>query len=179
MYKQTSFKKMIILAAMMPNSEADLMDTAVQVTRSSVYTNPGNDPQLINFANCSNDDFVRKDALSTLLTIYSGYCCPATNVEYFWYQVKLAHPSVVESVFLFNSEFRTDWALRIIGTDLFVGNDPDVSNNERCFANPTATGMYSCGGRVGTYIGLKKLEGQPSFGHICRILAYSLKPNDF
>jgi hypothetical protein len=39
--------------------------------------------------------------------------------------------------------------------------------------------MYSCGGRVGIFLGIKLVEGSPQRGNICRILAYSLKPNDF
>ena len=81
------------------------------------------------------------------------------------------------SVFIFDREEGNSAVSRIVGSDLYVGNNPSVQDNLRCNANPKMTGMYSCDGKVGTYLGVYNPAGD--YGNICRIQAFSLKANDF
>ena len=45
---------------------------------------------------------------------------------------------------------------RLNGTDLYVGDSTMPGLNTPCGANPTSTGVYSCGGKVGKYLGIYK-----------------------
>jgi hypothetical protein len=57
---------------------------------------------------------------------------------------------------------REDWgAGRIIGSDLHVGDNSLPNLNEACGANPQSSGVYSCGGKIGRYLGLVKIIQEP------------------
>jgi hypothetical protein len=45
---------------------------------------------------------------------------------------------------------------RIIGSDLYVGNSSEPYLNTPCGANPTSSGVYSCGGKIGRFLGIYK-----------------------
>ena len=45
---------------------------------------------------------------------------------------------------------------RIIGTDLYVGDKSLPYENTPCGANPESSGVYSCGGKIGQYLGISK-----------------------
>jgi hypothetical protein len=45
---------------------------------------------------------------------------------------------------------------RILGTDLYVGNSSEPYLNTPCGANPTTSGVYTCGGKIGRYLGIYK-----------------------
>ena len=42
----------------------------------------------------------------------------------------------------------------IVGSDLYVGDNSLPYLNTACGAMPKSTGVYSCGGKVGRYLGL-------------------------
>ena len=102
-----------------------------------------------------------------------------------WFNIKFLLPVVVQTVYIVNREggtcgnpTSTLCADRIIGNDLYVGDDPKPYNNVKCNANPTTSGYFYCGGLVGTYLGLyKNTETSPN--NICQIRAYSWKPNNY
>ena len=45
---------------------------------------------------------------------------------------------------------------RIIDTDLYVGDNSLPFLNTPCGAPPLSSGVYSCGGKIGKYLGLYK-----------------------
>ncbi len=45
---------------------------------------------------------------------------------------------------------------RIIGSDLYVGDNSLPNLNTACGANPQSSGVYSCGGKIGRYLGIFK-----------------------
>ena len=64
-----------------------------------------------------------------------------------------AQTSVV-TIMLINRDDVATYAAKIIGTDFYVGDNSIAKNNTPCGANPQGSGVYSCGGRVGQYLGL-------------------------
>ena len=56
--------------------------------------------------------------------------------------------------------------------DLYVGDDPVTLNNTPCNANPTSSGVWSCGGLQGKYLGIGKLIAT-EYLNIAQIRAYS------
>ena len=60
---------------------------------------------------------------------------------------------------------------------MYVGNDPLPSNNTPCNANPQRSGVFSCGGKVGFYLGLYKPVSD--YMNICEIRAYSWTANSY
>jgi len=61
---------------------------------------------------------------------------------------------------------------------LYVGFDPLTLNNVPCNANPTGTGVYSCGGLIGTYIGIGKTGATDRIA-FSEIRAYSYTLNGY
>jgi len=80
------------------------------------------------------------------------------------------YPSQVWSVILINRETGGNTS-SIVGTDFWVGYNANPLSNVRCNANPTSTGVYSCNGLVGNYLGI----GQDISKYLClsQIRAYS------
>ena len=66
---------------------------------------------------------------------------------------------IVKTVMIINREdYNTQD--RIIGSDLKVGDYSQQPNlNSACGANPQSSGVYSCGGKIGRYLGLVKNNG--------------------
>jgi len=58
-----------------------------------------------------------------------------------------------------------------------VGDSPLPINNIACSANPRASGVYSCGGKVGRYLGMYKNYKEAIT--LCQIRAYSYKANGY
>ena len=84
------------------------------------------------------------------------------------------YPCKVQDVIIINRgwEDAEGQRLRIIGTDLYVGDDTLTLNNTPCNANPTSTGVWSCGGLQGKYLGIGK-QSTTDFLSIGQIRAYS------
>lgn len=62
---------------------------------------------------------------------------------------------VVKTVMIINREDTQSG--RIVGSDLRVGDNDDQPNlNLACGADPESSGVYSCGGKIGRYLGLVK-----------------------
>ena len=47
---------------------------------------------------------------------------------------------------------------RLIGSDLKVGNNINPNSNTACGAYPKSSGVYSCEGKIGRYLGLVKAK---------------------
>jgi hypothetical protein len=62
--------------------------------------------------------------------------------------------TVVQTVFIVNRENSQGVADRIIGSDFYVGDNSLPNLNTPCGANPTSSGVYYCGGKIGQYLGL-------------------------
>ena len=62
--------------------------------------------------------------------------------------------TTVETIMLINRDEDATVADRIIGSDFYVGDFSIAKNNTPCGANPQASGVYSCGGKIGKYLGL-------------------------
>jgi len=76
---------------------------------------------------------------------------------------------IVKTVIIVNREDMVPE--RIIGSDLYVGDNILPYLNTACGANPRSSGVYSCDGKIGRYLGLYK----PSIEvlNISQIRAYS------
>ena len=89
-------------------------------------------------------------------------CCATTQYDSpAWLNIDLGTNRIIQSVVIANRDGLTgsclvDCPLRIIGSDLYVGNDPLPINNVACLASPQDSGLFSCGGKQGRYIGLYK-----------------------
>ncbi|MFN9903174.1 MAG: hypothetical protein ACK55Z_31260 [bacterium] len=62
--------------------------------------------------------------------------------------------TVVRTVMIINREDCCDG--RIVGTDLYVGDNSLPYLNTPCGALPKSSGVYSCDGKIGKYLGLYK-----------------------
>ena len=112
-------------------------------------------------------------------------CCSITGTELTtlleaWYNIEFAnYPAVVETVIIINRETSDgDVAeTRIYGSDLYVGFDPLPKNNFACGATPQGSGEFSCGGKMGRYLGLYELSTSccNTSLNISQIRAYSYK----
>ena len=63
---------------------------------------------------------------------------------------------MVEDVMIINFELPYDAKFNIIGSDLHVGDNEEPNLNTPCGADPKSSGVYSCGGKVGKYLGIVK-----------------------
>jgi len=61
---------------------------------------------------------------------------------------------MVKTVMIINREDYGEY--RIIGSDLKVGDNINPNLNTACGENPQSSGVYSCGGKIGRYLGLVK-----------------------
>jgi hypothetical protein len=66
---------------------------------------------------------------------------------------------------------------RIISSDLRVGNYGLPVNNTPCGANPTSSGVYSCDGKIGRYLGIYKTIVDAF--NISQIRAYPYNANSY
>ena len=62
---------------------------------------------------------------------------------------------MVKTVIIINREDHNTQD-RIIGSDLKVGDYSQPNLNTACGENPRSSGVYSCGGKIGRYLGLVK-----------------------
>ena len=94
-----------------------------------------------------------------------------------------SNPCTVWSVIFINREDNINTCtniceFRITGADLYVGNDPVSTKNVPCNAKPVSSGIFSCEGLVGKYLGI----GNPSatdYLNISQIRAYSYVVNGY
>ena len=72
---------------------------------------------------------------------------------------------------------------RILYTDLYVGDNSLPYENTPCGANPESSGVYSCGGKIGKYLGIYKNSVPDYLGtyilNISQIRAYSYTANAY
>ena len=84
---------------------------------------------------------------------------------------------------IINREDYVGGANRIIGTDLYVGDNSLPYLNTPCGANPQSSGVYSCGGKIGRYLGIYKNFAPENVGtlvlNISQIRAYSYTANAY
>ena len=85
--------------------------------------------------------------------------------------------TTVVTIMIINRDENVPIADRIIGSDFYVGDNSIAMNNTPCGANPQGSGVYSCGGKVGQYLGLVK--SNYDFINICQIRAYSYAANSY
>jgi hypothetical protein len=83
-------------------------------------------------------------------------CAHTTCVTNAWLNINLGAKTVVWTVIINNRDENSTVANRIIGSDLHVGDSSLPYENMACGALPTASGAYSCGGKIGRYLGLRK-----------------------
>jgi hypothetical protein len=91
-----------------------------------------------------------------------------------WLNIQFPRPAKISSVFIINRE--DGWDYRIIGFDLYVGNNPLPKLNVACGANPMSSGVYSCGGKLGNYLGIYR-PAASDYLNINQIRAYSYEAN--
>jgi len=92
-----------------------------------------------------------------------------------WFNINMGARTVVETVFIVNRE--DCCSVRIEGSDLYVGDNSTPNLNTACGVYPTSTGFFSCGGKIGQYLGLYK-PSQDCL-NISQIRAYSYKPSAY
>lgn len=97
-------------------------------------------------------------------------CCPSTDANDesgdSWFNIKFVYPSVVDAVIIINEEdLNGSYNDFIIGNDLYVGNHATPNLNKKCNANPLRSGVYSCKGLVGTYLGIYK--STDTYNNLC------------
>ena len=90
----------------------------------------------------------------------------------------MGEQTVVQTVMIINREDGATNAARIIGSDLYVGNNSLPYLNTACGAMPQATGVYSCGGKIGRYLGLYKPSTATPL-NISQIRAYAYIANHY
>ena len=83
---------------------------------------------------------------------------------------------MVKTVMIINFEIN-DNKLDIKGSDLHVGDNIKPNLNTACGADPQFSGVYSCGGKIGRYLGLVKNNHQDL--NISQIRAYSYDANAY
>ena len=154
-------------------AEATLTTGAI-VTADSIYKGTGTtDP----YENCL-------EGLVDGKWPYTGFskfshCCAHNNASYngapSWFNINFGDRTKVMDVMIVSRE---DCCIeRLIGTDLYVGDSHIAGNNTPCGANPTSTGVYSCGGKVGKYLGIYKNIKENL--NISQIRAYSYAANAY
>ncbi len=86
-------------------------------------------------------------------------CCahtaPFTNTCS-WFSIDMGAQTIVQTVLIINREEFNAVDDRIIGSDFYVGDSSLPFNNTPCNVLPTKSGAYSCGGKIGRYLGLYK-----------------------
>jgi len=94
-----------------------------------------------------------------------------------WVNVNMGAKTTVVTIMLINRNDSAEYAARIIGSDFYVGDNSIAMNNTPCGANPQDSGVYSCGGKIGQYLGLVKSNSD--IINICQIRAYSYAANSY
>jgi len=103
-----------------------------------------------------------------------------------WFNIDMVSKTVVHTVLIINTEntsyiggisHQNDVEGRIKGSDLYVGDNSLPYQNTPCGANPQSSGVYSCGGKIGRYLGIyKKVQ---YYLNISQIRAYSYTQNAY
>ena len=84
---------------------------------------------------------------------------------------------VVQDVMIINREDWSGFANRIVGSDLYVGDSSSPQNNTKCNVMPQSSGVYSCGGKIGYYLGI--YNSYRVITNISQIRAYSYTANAY
>lgn len=92
-----------------------------------------------------------------------------------WYNVQFPQPKLLDTVLFINRD-QDVFDARISAAVLHAGNSPLPSNNDHCTPSPmNASGLYSCGPRVVSYLGIYQYGNYDI--NFCQIRAYSYAAN--